>query len=232
MPLLRRLTSAPALAGALLLVTVLAAGPLRPVDQALHDYWSWHFTPRWTEFLDAVPNAIAGQAVCLPVLATVAIWLAWRHRTWHPIAVAAAAEAGFFLVVGGLKVVLARSSPRVGEGRFFDGGLWEHGWYGISYPSGHASEAILIYGAAAYLLAQYAAPDTRPYGRLAVVVTAIAVNALTVAYYLGFHWPTDLVGGALTGGLVLRLIVDTDRRLAARRRRGVTARTGGVGSVV
>ena len=169
-----------------------------------------------TDFLNHVPNAVAGQAVCLPVLALVAVVLAWRHRTWHPVVVAVAAEAGFFLVVGGLKVVLGRTSPSVGDGRFFSGGVLEHGWYGIAYPSGHAAEAILIYGTAAYLLSRYAHPDTRVRGRLAVIVTAIVVNSLGVAYYLGYHWPTDLLAGALTGGIVLRVIVDVDRAWAAR----------------
>lgn len=217
MPLLRRLTSAPALAATLTILTVLAAGPLRPVDHALQAYWSKQLTPGMTDFLNHVPNAVAGQAVCLPVLMLVAVVLAWRHRTWHPVAVAAAAEAGFFLVVGGLKVVLGRTSPSVGDGQFFSGGVLEHGWYGIAYPSGHASEAILIYGTAAYLLTRYAPADSRVRGRLAVLVTAIVVNSLGVAYYLGYHWPTDLLAGALTGGLVLRVIVDVDLAWARHR---------------
>lgn len=214
MPPFRRLTSTPVLVAMLVVLTALAAGPLRPLDHVLQTYWSKRLTPGMTDFLNHVPNAVAGQAVCLPVLALVAVVLAWRHRTWHPVVVAVAAEAGFFLVVGGLKVVLGRTSPSVGDGRFFSGGVLEHGWYGIAYPSGHAAEAILIYGTAAYLLTRYAHPDTRVRGRLAVIVTAIVVNALGVAYYLGFHWPTDLLGGLLTGGLVLRVIVDVDRAWA------------------
>ena len=216
---LRRLTSLPVLIGALVLVTALVAGPLRQVDRSLHGFWSDDLTPRWTDFLDQVPNAVAGQAVCLPVLLAVAFFLAWKHRTWRPILVAAAAEIGFYAVVGGLKVVLARTSPKADDvsGRFFNGGAVEHGWYGISYPSGHASEAILIYGAAAYLIVVYSHPDTRVVRRLAWAMGLIVVNSIGVAYYLGYHWPSDLIGGMLVGAVVLRAIIDADQWMERRR---------------
>lgn len=203
------------LAGALVVVTLLAAGPLRSIDTALQGYWAKKYTPNWANFLDSVPNAVAGQAVCLPVLLAVAVVLARRYRTWHPIAIAVAAEVAFYGGVGGMKVLLGRTSPAAGVGHFWEGGALEHGWYGIAYPSGHAAEAILFYGAAAYLLRTYAGPDVRIRKRLTFLVGLITVNAIVVAFYLGFHWPTDLLGGMLAGGLMLRLIVDTDRRIAA-----------------
>lgn len=211
-----RLTSAPVLAGALLVVTLLAAGPLRPLDTALQGYHAKKYTPNWAEFLDSVPNAVAGQAVCLPVLLAVAIFVAWKRRTWHPLAIVVAAEAAFYVGIGGLKVLLGRTAPVAGEGTFWmDGGALSHGWYGIAYPSGHAAEAILFYGAAAYLVRTYAGPDMRIRRRLNFVVALITANALVVAYYLGYHWPTDLLGGVIAGGLMLRIIVDVDRHLAA-----------------
>nr|WP_257910191.1 hypothetical protein [Janibacter limosus] len=121
---LPRLTSAPVLAGALVVLTMLAAGPLRPYDQMFRGYWAKRYTPDWWLFLDTVPNAIAGQAVCLPILAAVAIFIARRHRTWHPLAVVVAAEIGFYAGIGGLKVLLGRTAPAVGEGSFPEGGLF------------------------------------------------------------------------------------------------------------
>lgn len=98
--------------------TLLAAGPLRPYDEMFQGYWAKHYTPNWWFFLDRVPNAVAGQAVCLPILATVAIVLAWRHRTWHPLAVVVAAEVGFYVGIGGMKVLIGRTAPSAGEGTF------------------------------------------------------------------------------------------------------------------
>ena len=217
----RRLTSLPVLIGMLVLVTALVAGPLREFDRSLHGFWSDELTPRWTDFLDQVPNAVAGQAVCLPILLAVAFTLAWKHRTWRPILIAGAVEAGFYGVVGGLKIVLARTSPKADDvsGRFFNGGAAEHGWYGMTYPSGHAAEAILIYGAAVYLIVIYSHPDSRVRRRLGWVLALITVNAVAVAYYLGYHWPSDLIGGMLTGAIVLRAVIDADQWLLRRRTR-------------
>lgn len=209
-----RWTSAPALAGALVVVTLLAAGPLRSLDAALQGYWAKRYTPNWFGFLDSVPNAIAGQAVCLPVLLVVALVLARRHRTWHPLAIVVAAEVAFYVGVGGMKILLGRTSPAAGAGHFWEGGVFAHGWYGIAYPSGHAAEAILFYGAAAYLLRTYAGPDMRIRNRLNFLVGLITAQSIVVAFYLGFHWPTDLLGGMLAGALMLRIIVDVDRRIA------------------
>lgn len=221
-----RITSLPFLTGAFVLVTLLAAGPLRELDAVLQSYWARQYTPNWRLFLDRVPNAVAGQAVCAPVLAAVAITLGLRHRTWHPVVIAVAAEVAFFVGIGGLKVVLARSSPAAGDGSFFDGGLLVHGWHGVSYPSGHAAEAVLIYGAAAYLLRCYAHPDLRVRHRTFWIVLLIGLNALLVAFYLGYHWPTDLLGGAVAGGILLRLLVTADRWHASRFPLGDTARGG------
>lgn len=198
-------------------MTLLAAGPLRPLDHALQGYWAKRYTPNWFSFLDSVPNAVAGQAVCLPVLLFIAVVLARKHRTWHPLAIVVAAEVAFYVGVGGMKVLLGRTSPAAGAGHFWEGGLFAHGWYGIAYPSGHAAEAILFYGAAAYLLRTYAGPDVRIRKRLTFLVALITANAIVVAFYLGFHWPTDLLGGMLAGALMLRIIVDLDRRIAAGR---------------
>lgn len=193
---------------------MLAAGPLRPLDTALQGYHAKKYTPNWANFLDSVPNAVAGQAVCLPALLLVATIIAWRRRTWHPLAIVVAAEVAFYAGIGGMKILLGRTAPVAGEGTFWlDGGALEHGWYGIAYPSGHAAEAILFYGAAAYLVRTYASPDIRIRRRLNFLVALITANALVVAYYLGYHWPTDLLGGVLAGGLMLRIIVDVDRHL-------------------
>lgn len=209
-----RWTSAPALAGALVVVTLLAAGPLRSLDVALQGYWAKRYTPNWFDFLDTVPNAIAGQAVCLPVLLVIALVLARKHRTWHPLAIVVAAEVAFYAGVGGMKILLGRTSPAAGVGHFWEGGVFAHGWYGIAYPSGHAAEAILFYGAAAYLLRTYASPHVRIRKRLNFLVGLITAQSIVVAFYLGFHWPTDLLGGMLAGALMLRIIVDVDRRIA------------------
>lgn len=215
--LLALLTSAPVLAAALTVMTLLAAGPLTSYDERAHGHWNRMLTPELAPFLTQVLDRIAGQAVCLPVLAAVAVTLSWRRRTWRPLWCAAAAELAFYVGVGGMKVILARPSPNRGEADFLEGGLIHLGWQGISYPSGHAAEAVLIYGMAVFLIARYSSASARTVRVLTIGVSAITTHAVLVSFYLGWHWVTDLLGGVLAGGLLLRLLVSAERKGWGRR---------------
>lgn len=207
-----------ALAGALVILTVLAAGPLQHLDTQGHEYWSRKMPPLAQHILQNVLDPIAGQTVCLPVLITVAVVIAYRRRSWRPLICAAAAEAAFYVGVGGFKVLLARPAPTERDAEFFAGGLLKDGWHGISYPSGHAAEAVLVYGTAVYLIARYTGASRTLVRLLAVGVGVIALNAVAVSYTLGWHWASDLFAGLLTGGLLLRLLVWWDTEAIARER--------------
>lgn len=215
---LDRLTSAPSLAGALLLVIVIAAGPFQDVDLFLAKRWLYRIDPSLLPFAQNVLDPIAGQAVCLPILLAVAGVIALKRNSWRPLLIAGLAELGFLAGVGSMKVLLARGVTYERDPRFLEAGLFEMGAKGISFPSGHASEAVLIYGAAVYLIAHYTGASDRLVRILTWVVVAISVNSVTVSFLIGWHWLSDLVGGLLAGGLFLRLIVDWDQR--ARRRAG------------
>jgi membrane-associated phospholipid phosphatase len=105
--------------------------------------------------------------------------------------------------VGTFKYALGRTKPREGFDLLHAGGM--------SYPSGHASNAILIWGIIAYLIYRYAHVD-RYRGRLAS--TAVGVLALTVcivSLVRNTHWFSDLFGGLLLGGALLVLIIAIDR---------------------
>lgn len=201
-----------------MLLTVLAAGPLQDVDIHGHEFWAGMLPLEVHYVLQHVLDPIAGQAVCLPVLVTVAVVIAARRRTWRPIICAAAAEAAFYLGVGGTKVLLARPAPTERDAEFFAGGILRDGWHGISYPSGHAAEAVLIYGTAVYLIGRYTSASRTTVRVLAVGVGVIALNAVAVSYTLGWHWASDLFAGLLTGGLLLRLLVWWDTEAIARER--------------
>ena len=210
------LFSFPALLIGLVVVTALAMEPLHQVDVALRGRWLLRVLPSWEPFFQQVLDRIAGQAVDAPVLVAVALALAARRRSWRPLLVAAAVEAGFYGVVGLMKLVFARPAPILGDPAFFQGGLWQDGWNGISFPSGHTAESVLVYGAVVYLLASYSRVSRRVVGTLTVVVVVLALDAGLVSFLLGWHWATDLAGGWLAGGLVLRGIVLGDRWLTGR----------------
>lgn len=214
---LTRATSIWALALGFVAVTIIAAGPLRVWDYQLNRRWLYLFEPDLVWFAQNVLDVIAGQAICMPVLAVVAIVLAHRRQSWRPIGFALATEAAFFIGIGGMKLLLARPATTLHDPRFFQGGLLEFGDRGISYPSGHSAEAVLIYGAVVYLIANYSNSSRRLVRNLCWVVAAISVNSVVVSFILGWHWATDLIGGLLAGGLFLRILTRYDERARFRR---------------
>ncbi|MDN5599616.1 MAG: phosphatase PAP2 family protein [Brachybacterium sp.] len=211
-----RLTSAPSLAIALALVIIVAAGPFQDIDLFLAKRWLYRLDPSLLPFAQNVLDPIAGQAVCLPILLAVAAVIARRLRSWRPLLIAGLAELGFLAGVGSIKVLLARGVTYERDPRFFEAGLFEMGAKGISFPSGHAAEAVLIYGAAVYLIAHYTGASDRLVRILTWAVVAISLNSVAVSFLIGWHWVSDLVGGLLAGGLFLRLIVDWDLRARQR----------------
>lgn len=89
-----------------------------------------------------------------------------------------------------LKAVVGRERPRwpdpVDSAQF------------AAFPSGHAMTAVVTCGLLLWLLRLYGAGP----GLWAAALTVAVVSAVGVAVtrvYLGVHWLTDVVGGALLG---------------------------------
>ena len=72
--------------------------------------------------------------------------------------------------------------------------LYQSGVYGAAYPSGHATNATVVWG----LIAVRARRRALRWG---AVVLAVAIAFSRV--YLGVHWPADVVGGILAGAALL-----------------------------
>lgn len=107
-------------------------------------------------------------------------------------------EAWTWVVVGlttfalqeGVKALVARPRPELWP-RLVETG-------GYAFPSGHALAAATFYPLLAWILTR-----TRPRLRLPALGAGVAV-ALLVGFgrlYLGVHWPSDVLGGWLLGGL-------------------------------
>lgn len=71
---------------------------------------------------------------------------------------------------------------------------------GYSFPSGHALATFVIYGLAAYFLAE-SLPNRR---RLIFFITTVLLLLIGLSrLYLGVHWPSDVLGGWLIGTALL-----------------------------
>lgn len=87
---------------------------------------------------------------------------------------------------------------------------------GLSFPSGHMVAAALVYGFLFYAAGQ-ALPDRRVRYPAQALCVIIAVLTGLQRVEAGVHWPSDVLGGALFGGLVLALLIWSHRRYRARR---------------
>jgi membrane-associated phospholipid phosphatase len=136
-------------------------------------------------------------------LLIVALYISKRFKTWRPINLGLLSFLSLNVVVGAFKYGLGRTKPRDGLDILHAGGM--------SYPSGHASNAIFIWGVVAYLIYRYAHVD-RYNGRLASAgVGLLSLTVCVVSLLRNTHWFLDLFGGLLLGGALLVLIIAIDR---------------------
>lgn len=143
-------------------------------------------------------RGVSGIALLL-----VALYISRRFKTWRPINLGLLSFISLNVVVGAFKYGLGRTKPRDGLDILHAGGM--------SYPSGHASNAIFIWGVIAYLIYRYAHVD-RYRGRLAsAAVGLLAFTVCTVSLLRNTHWFSDLFGGLLLGSALLVLIIAIDR---------------------
>jgi membrane-associated phospholipid phosphatase len=142
------------------------------------------------------------------VLLIAATFIAYKFKTWRPLNLAMISLLSLNLVVGSFKLVLGRTKPRDGFDLLHAGGM--------SYPSGHASNAVLSWGILAYLIYRYAKVD-RYQGRLASAgVVLISLTVCVVSLIRHTHWFSDLLGGLFVGSALLVAVIAIDRYVPSK----------------
>ena len=194
---------------AFLLVTqqVLTFGPLVEYDKKINSDPKPQFEGLAGFILRRLDD-LGLRGLTATVLIIAASFIAYRFKTWRPLNLAFLSLVLLNLVVGVFKLVLGRTKPRDGFDLIHVGGM--------SYPSGHASNAVLSWGILAYLIYRYAKVD-RYQGRLASAgVVTISLTVCIVSLIRHTHWFTDLLGGLFIGSALLVAVIAVDRYVPSK----------------
>ena len=169
--------------------------------------------------------ALRIQSINFPGFETLMIWVSALGSGWVPFALVTLtgfglAAAGFkaegvvcmFGVASGalinrmLKVLSARPRPDESLVNIFATVRHE------SFPSGHVVFFIEYFGILFFLA--YVLLERGPLRRLALLTMGALILLVGVSrVYLGAHWPSDVMGAYLAGGIWLMVMIEVYRRL-------------------
>jgi membrane-associated phospholipid phosphatase len=185
---------------------VITNGPLISLDARIANAGRVDF-PSWIDFILMRLDDLGLRGLTASTLVIAAIYISRRFKTWRPLNLAILSIIALNLAVGLAKLLIGRTKPQLNVDLIYAGGL--------SYPSGHASNAILSWGVLAYLIYRYAHVD-RYRGRLASAgVALISMSVCFVSLFRNTHWLSDLVGGLFIGAALLVMVIAIDRFVAS-----------------
>jgi membrane protein DedA with SNARE-associated domain len=137
-----------------------------------------------TRLGDLTTQLAAGVLLCLVLLAT---------RQWRALCLAIATLLGTALANSALKTLFARHRPEV---------LLEP-LGSFSFPSGHSSAAFAFFLLLGVLAGRGQPPRMRLTWLLLASLPATAIAGSRV--YLGVHWPSDIIAGAILAACICAL---------------------------
>jgi membrane-associated phospholipid phosphatase len=195
-----------------LLITqqVLANGWLRRLDEWIYERDTILVSPDQTPLYIILIDDLGLRSVTAIVLLITAGLISRRYRSWRPLNLSLLSLLVLNLFVGASKLLFGRTKPHSGFDLFFTDS-------GLSYPSGHAANAVLTWGIFAYLIYRYSHKGPFEGFRLTWLVSIITVAVCLVSLYRNTHWFSDLLGGLFIGASLLVAIIAVDRSIPSAR---------------
>ena len=181
---------------AYVIVDIFVQGPLTQLDIKVNDWNGQTAIPALDEAAKWY-DKMGQRSVLVPILLAVAGYFAKKNRTWRPVVLAAMSFLVLNVVVGAMKVLIGRSQTETGDPSVLQGD--------IIFPSGHSSNMVLTGGVIVYLMLRYA--RNPPVRRVAALWSLLTTLTILTSIYIGSHWVSDLLGGALVGGLLLQSVI-------------------------
>jgi membrane-associated phospholipid phosphatase len=162
-------------------------GSMGRADQALADSLRTQLPPAALQVF-ALLTRLADTSTVTGVCTLVAVLLVLRGRRWLALAWVLAV-AGNGVLNTTLKQVFARVRPVHDDGLVMA--------HGFSFPSGHSSGSVVLYGMLAYVLCRFVPPRWHLPLVLAAVALAFSVGVSRV--FLRVHFASDVLAGFASG---------------------------------
>lgn len=178
-------------------------------DERLANWLHGHASSGWTEFFEVV--TFLGNVPTLAVVTLAASVVLWRKRRITELQLLLLAAIGAEILTVGLKLGFERQRP------FFSDPLATESTY--SFPSGHSSVSLAVYGTIGFIAARHARTRRRQIAALAVAAALILLIGFS-RLYLGVHFLSDVIAGFSVGfAWVALCVVLLHLRLRLRDRR-------------
>ena len=195
---------------ALVTQQVLANTWIRRLDEWIYERDFLLITPGKTPTMVMLVDDLGLRSITAIFLMITAIFISRRFKSWRPINLSILSLVLLNLVVGVSKLLFGRSKPSSGFDLVFTDS-------GLSYPSGHAANAVLTWGIMAYLIFRYSHKEPFEGLRLTWFVSIITIGVCLASLYRNTHWFSDLLGGLFIGSALLVLIIAVDRSISSNR---------------
>jgi membrane-associated phospholipid phosphatase len=181
---------------------VMSYGWLCQIDSKISEAKRHDFAP-WVDLVFKKIDNLGLRGLTATILLISAVLISRRFKSWRPLNLAILSLLSLNLVVGLAKIAIGRTKPSLRVDLVHVGGL--------SYPSGHASNALVTWGMLAYLIYRYSHNEVFHGRLLASGVGVITFSVCAVSLFRKTHWLSDLLGGLFIGGALLVAIIAIDR---------------------
>lgn len=194
---------------------VAGLGPAQHVDRPVLNWLVGHRSADFTTTMKAV-TALGSLPVVAGIAAVVGLglWVVPKRGSPRPLLVLAVTTAGATSLWQVMTNLVER--PRPPSTVYL---VSVNSW---AFPSGHATQAMAVYGCVAALAAAASSRWSAKAAEWAVALLVIAAIGFS-RLYLGVHWLTDVLGGFALGALWLGLVLIVVRAVAELRARGGAA---------
>ena len=187
---------------------VLANTWIRRLDEWIYNRDILLVTPGKTPTLVMLVDDLGLRSITAIILIITSILIGRRFKTWRPFNLSLLSLILLNLSVGASKLLFGRTKPHSGFDLVFTDS-------GLSYPSGHAANAILTWGIFAYLIFRYSHKEPFEGMRLTWFVSIVTSGVCLASLYRNTHWFSDLLGGLFIGSALLVLIIALDRSISS-----------------